>query len=68
MVSKWKFKNEHYSEKIKLMIAIFGDEAKDKIKPAEIFGNYGFSEGLFEDVEHVRLAKVLHKVLDKKCQ
>lgn len=66
MVSKWKFKDEHYSEKIKLMIAIFGDEVKDKINPAEIFGNYGFSEGLFEDVEHVRLAKVLHKVLDKK--
>ena len=68
MTSKWKFKDEHYNEKMKLMIAIFGEEVKDKIRPIEIFSNYGFREGLFEDVEHVRLAKVLHKVLDKKCQ
>ena len=43
---------------------MFGE--KVELEPIDNFKNYGHETGLFQDVERVRVAKVLQKVLEKK--
>lgn len=65
MKSHWKFKNEHLSSKMKFYRAIFGDEEKVEIKPIDNFRNFANENKLFEEIEHVIVAKVLQKTLIK---
>ena len=65
MKSQWKFKNEHLSSKMKFYRAIFEDEEEVEIRPIDNFKNFANENKLFEEIEHVIVAKVLQKTLIK---
>ena len=62
--SNWKFEDKHLDPRTKMLQILFGDEID--INPFDNFKNYGHESGLFQDVEQVRLTKVLQKILEKK--
>ena len=64
MRSNWKFADKHLDARQKMMQVILGE--KVEVDPIDNFKNYGHETGLFQDVERVRVAKVLQKVLGKK--
>ena len=64
MRSNWKFADNHLNSGQKLLQVIF--EKKVEVDPIYNFKNYGNETGLFQDVERVRVVKVLQKVLEKK--
>lgn len=62
--SNWQFADKYLDKRAKLLCNIFGEEVE--IKPVDNFKNYGLETDLFKEMEQVRLAKVLQKVLEKK--
>lgn len=66
MKSNWQFANKHLDARQRMLQNIF--EEKVELEPIDNFKNYGHETGLFQDVERVRVAKVLRLVCDKKSK
>lgn len=64
--SNWNFADKHLGEKERMLQALFGENIE--IELIDLFRNYGYESGLFQEVEQVRLTKVLRLVADKKSK
>ena len=64
MRSNWEFVDKHLDARQKLLQIVFGEEIE--VKKIDNFKIYGQETGLFQDVERVRLTKVLKLISDKK--
>ena len=63
--SNWIFKENHLSEQERFLAVILGQKKQDKKDPKSNYTAYGHETELFKNVEQVRLAKVLQKILQK---
>ncbi len=64
MRSNWQFENKHLDARVKMLQRILGEQVE--VEPIDNFRNYGHESGLFQDLERVRVAKVLRLVCDQK--
>lgn len=65
MESKWEFSDIHLDLRTKMLRAIFGDETQE-IEPIDNYVNYAHENKLFEDIQQVRLSKVLRLVYEQR--
>ena len=65
MLSDWEFLENHLSQEERLLAVVFGQKVEGKKDRKTNYLNYGKNQGLFKDIEQVRVAKVLQKTLQK---
>jgi hypothetical protein len=64
--SNWQFADKHLDARAKMLQRVFGE--KIELEEVDNFKNYGHESGLFNEVQQVRLAKILRLVCDKKIK
>lgn len=66
MNSNWNFENHHYKPSEKLFMAIFGENNSNNTKEEDLKNFIYFDSNILNDIESIRLTKVLRKELERR--
>ncbi len=70
--SNWEFRNKHLTKEMKLYQVLYGKEfiesAIEKMDKSKIYKAFVEEEKIVDDIEHVRISKLLRLVCNKKIK